>query len=197
MSLSAGRSNRTRPRSTSASPAQGRRPRGRRSPIGPQSGSGAVAVAVGDIRRIFRALRLAEQRTRRETGLSAAQLFVLQQLADGDATSLTALAERTMTDRTSIAHLLGRLEEQGLATTARSTADRRRVGARITATGLRALHGSGPAPTSLLVSAITALPASAQRGLATHLAALVAAMGLTDDPAVMLFEDGIGAEEGR
>src|SRR3954462_12187762 len=61
-----------------------------------------LSAAVDAVRRLIRGLRLAEQRTRITSGLSAAQLFVLGELRDADGVSLTELAGRTLTDRTSV-----------------------------------------------------------------------------------------------
>lgn len=148
-----------------------------------------VARAVDCVRRLVRGLRLAEQRTRVEAGLSAAQLFVLGTLADSAAASLSALAERTMTDRTSVASVVERLEEQGLVTSQRADDDRRRVLVRLTSAGRRRLSSAAPAPTVLLVRALERLPPAELAGLTRHLGALVQAMGLADGPTNMLFEE--------
>jgi DNA-binding MarR family transcriptional regulator len=153
---------------------------------------GDVTGAVDAVRRLVRGLRLAEQRTRAEAGLSAAQLFVLAELADSAATSLGDLAERTMTDRSSVAAVVERLEEAGLVVSQRAENDRRRLLVRLTAAGRRRLASTAPAPTVLLVHALEKLPPAELAGLTRHLGALVSAMGLDEGPATMLFEDGGG-----
>src|ERR1041384_2092494 len=90
--------------------------------------------AVASIRRIVRVLRLASQQTQSAAGIGAAQLFVLQQLGDGAELSLNELAERTLTDRSSVAAVVERLQAQKLVGRTTDPSDRRRAVIRITAT---------------------------------------------------------------
>lgn len=147
-----------------------------------------VADAIDCVRQLVRGLRLAEQRTRAATGLSAAQLFLLGQLADGDAASLGDLATRTLTDRSSVAAVVERLEAAGLVDTARDAADRRRVLVRLTEPGRRTLADAPDAPTEILLRALERLSADEVRAVCTSLGRLNAEMGLTGAPG-MLFED--------
>jgi DNA-binding MarR family transcriptional regulator len=151
-----------------------------------------LAGAVDAVRRLIRGLRLAEHRTRAATGLSAAQLFVLGQLRNTEAASLTELAERTLTDRSSVTAVVERLERGGFVRTERDPGDRRRLVVRITASGGRRLASAPEPPTVRLVSALRRLRSRDVRALTTHLAALLEAMGLADEPATMLFEDDGG-----
>jgi DNA-binding MarR family transcriptional regulator len=148
-----------------------------------------TATAVDAVRRIFRALRNAAQQTQTQSGISAAQLFVLSSLADGAASSLTELGERTHTDRSSVADVVERLSAAGLVERCRSARDRRRTEVRITAAG-RALLGSAPRPpTALLVAGLGAMEDEALAALAAGLVRLTREMGLEAAPAIMLFED--------
>src|ERR671938_1731164 len=65
------------------------------------------------IRRLVRGLRLAARASEREAGLSAAQLFVLQQLAESPAESINELAARTLTHQSSVSVVVRRLVERG------------------------------------------------------------------------------------
>lgn len=154
----------------------------------------AVADAIDCVRQLVRGLRLAEQRTRAATGLSAAQHFLLGQLADGGAASLGDLAARTLTDRSSVAAVVERLETAGLVETARDAADRRRVLVRLTAHGRRTLADAPDAPTELLLQALERLSADEVGAVCASLGRLNAEMGLTGAPG-MLFEDRIPAAE--
>src|SRR3954471_2852204 len=87
----------------------------------------AIVASVDSIRRVLRALRIAARDTLATAGVSAAQLFVLRALVDGDAASLSDLAERTMTDRTSVTAVVDRLVQGGLVTKGTSDEDRRRA----------------------------------------------------------------------
>lgn len=150
-----------------------------------------TARAVDSVRRVVRGLRLAEQRTRAEAGLSAAQLFVLGQLAESSAASLSELAERTLTDRSSVAAVVERLEEAGLVASERSSDDRRRVLVRITAAGRRRRDAAPEAPTALLLAGLGRLSRGELSSLSTTLERLVEEMGLASEPAGMLFEERV------
>jgi DNA-binding MarR family transcriptional regulator len=151
---------------------------------------------VNCVRHLVRGLRLAEQQTRASTGLSAAQLFLLGQLSRADGSSLTDLAERTLTDRSSVAAVVERLEDAGLVTTGRDTADRRRVLVRITARGERTLASAPAAPTELLLVALRRMSAEDVRALCTSLGRLTDEMGLAGPPG-MLFEDRPASSRSR
>ena len=151
-----------------------------------------TAAAVDAVRRLFRALRVAAQQTQSEVGISAAQLFVLSSLADGAASSLTELGERTHTDRSSVADVVHRLAAAGLVEQMRSARDRRRTEVRITGAG-RTLLGHAPqAPTTRLIAGLQALDDAELEGFASGILRLASHMGLDAAPAPMLFEDEIG-----
>ena len=148
-----------------------------------------VTTTIDAFRRILRALRLAEHRTQTEAGLSAAQLFVLHALADGQGASLSQLAERTMTDRSSVAAKVDRLIDAGLVVRGVSRADRRRASIVLTAAGRAVLRRAPEPPTVLLVDAVRSLGPAQRAALATGVSALAKAMGVHAEPAGMLFDD--------
>src|SRR6185503_8449790 len=94
-----------------------------------------VAAALNAIRRIVRALRLAGSAAERSLGVSGAQLFVLQQLAEGKAPSIADIAAQTATDPSSVSVVVSRLVERGLAARRVSRADARRAEVVITPSG--------------------------------------------------------------
>lgn len=149
----------------------------------------ATAASIDSFRRILRALRLAERRTQLQVGLSAAQLFVLHALSDGKEASLSELAERTMTDRSSVAAVVDRLFDAGLVVRGVSRADRRRAAIALTGAGRAVLARAPEPPTVLLMTAIRSMDAAQRAALATGLSALATAMGVDDEPAGMLFEE--------
>lgn len=151
-----------------------------------------TAAAVDAVRRIFRALRNAAQQTQTQSGISAAQLFVLSSLADGAASSLTELGERTHTDRSSVADVVERLADAGLVERCRSERDRRRTEVRITPAGRSLLHAAPRPPTALLIAGLEAMEEEALGALAAGLLRLTREMGLESAPAPMLFEDEAG-----
>ena len=162
-------------------------PARRPDPDAPVDGA-RVAAAVDAVRRLVRGLRLAEQRTRSATGLSAAQLFVLTALRDSSGASLSELAARTLTDRTSVRAVVERLESDGAVRTARDPADRRRTIVQLTAAGRRRLDRAPAPPTVQLLTALRRLTPDQLRRLTSSLGDLLGAMGLLDEPATMLFE---------
>jgi len=150
----------------------------------------SIADSVDSIRRVLRALRIAARDTLATAGVSAAQLFVLRSLVDGEPASLSDLAERTMTDRTSVTAVVDRLVQGGLVTKGTSDEDRRRASIRITPKGRTLLRGAPRPPTALLVEALERVDPAELKRLERGLRSLTRAMGIDGEPAEMLFEDG-------
>lgn len=148
-----------------------------------------MSSAVSSIRRIVRFLRLASHRTQSDAGISAAQLFVLQQLGPGGELSLNELAERTVTDRSSVAGVVERLQRRGLVSRAPDPTDRRRAAIRITSAGRRLLRRAPTAPTTALVSALRQLNSRELIALAKSLSRLTVALGVSHERPIMLFAD--------
>lgn len=148
-----------------------------------------VAAAVDALRRILRSLRVAARMTEAKAGLSAAQLYVLAAIAQFGDASVNDLAERTMTDRSSVAAMIDRLVERGLVTRKAAVDDRRRASVRITAAGTRALQRAPKAPTQQVIDALRAMPTARLAEAARGLTSLTVAMGIAGEPAGMFFED--------
>lgn len=140
------------------------------------------------VRRLERGLRLAAREAERKTGVSAAQLFVLEKLAAAPASSIADLAARTHTDRSSVSVIVDRLAVAGLVKRTASPDDRRRSETTITARGRAMLARAPLSPTATLVHAVKRLPRAKVRQLAFALAALNEELGYSD--AAMLFADG-------
>lgn len=156
-----------------------------------------VAASVDAFRRILRALRLAATKTQMVAGLSAAQLFVLRALQDGAEASLSEIAVRTMTDRSSVAAVVDRLLAAGLVERETSPTDRRRAAIIITPEGRKVLRRAPEPPTALLVAGLKQLNPAQLEELADGLRALTDAMGLSDQLPGMFFEDGDAAATAR
>jgi DNA-binding MarR family transcriptional regulator len=144
---------------------------------------------VTSIRRLVRVLRLNAQRTQATAGISAAQLFVLQQLRIDDSLSLSELAARTLTDRSSVADVVDRLHAEGLVDRTADPSDRRRASVRITPKGRRMLSRAPDAPTTAHVAALHGLTPRERQTLARSLVRLNQALGAADAPATMLFAE--------
>lgn len=148
-----------------------------------------MGTAVDALRRILRELRVAAGATQKRAGISAAQLYVLQALADGLEASFSDIAARTLTDRTSVAAVVERLVDVQLVSRQTASSDRRRAAITITRTGRALLKRAPLAPTTRLLAGLDALHDRELLPLAEGLVALARAMGLGGGPATMLFED--------
>jgi DNA-binding MarR family transcriptional regulator len=98
------------------------------------------------LRRIVRDLRLGTRDAERTAGVSGAQLFVLQALNERPAASLDDLAERTLTDQSSVSVVVHRLIDRKLVASRVSSVDARRVELSLTASGRRLLAGAPSRP---------------------------------------------------
>jgi len=116
--------------------------------------SHAVARSMNAVRSIVRALRINTRAIELKMGISLAQLFVLQQLAERSAASLNELAERTATHQSSVSVVVRRLVERGFVSRTSSTSDKRRIEIELTDAGRRLLEG---APMTIQVQMMTAL----------------------------------------
>src|SRR3954464_281202 len=86
-----------------------------------------VTRSMDAVRAIVRALRINTRAIELKIGISLAQLFVLQQVAERPAESLNDRAERTATHQSSVSVVVRRLVDRGLVTRRSSSVDKRRV----------------------------------------------------------------------
>jgi DNA-binding MarR family transcriptional regulator len=141
------------------------------------------------LRRIVRDLRLGARDAERTAGVSGAQLFVLQTLATEPVSSLNDLAERTLTDPSSVSVVVRRLVEQKLVTRNVSKDDARRVELRLTLAGKRRV-ALCPEPTQTrLLASLERLHSSELSSLTEGLSALMREMGAHDAGPPMFFEE--------
>ena len=141
------------------------------------------------LRRIVRELRLSARDAERAAGISGAQLFVLQMLSEEPASSLNDLAERTLTDQSSVSVVVKRLIARNLVARKKSAVDARRIELYLTAAGRRLLARC-PEPTQLrLLGALRRLSPGELASLTSALKHLVREMGIGHAAPRMLFED--------
>ena len=125
----------------------------------------------------MRSLRLSAQKAQTQAGLSGAQLFVLQSLAEAEGQTISELAARTATDPSSVSVVVARLKRRRLVARRPDRRDRRRVRLSLTPRG-RAMARRAPAAAQReLVRAVDALSRSEQTELASLLGRIVAGMG--------------------
>jgi DNA-binding MarR family transcriptional regulator len=150
-----------------------------------------VRQALDALRLIVQALRVGARDGERRAGLSSAQLFALQQVAEHPGASINDVAALTFTHQSSVSVVIERLVAQRLVARVAASHDRRQRQLELTTAGRQALRRAPAAVQERLIAAIGALPPSDRRALAQSLAA-VAAMVAPPGAAArvpMLFED--------
>lgn len=147
-----------------------------------------VSRALNALRRMVRGLRSAAETVERDLRISAAQLFVLSELAHVPDQSVKDLAAVTMTTHSTVSQVVSQLIAKGFVTRSADSADGRRSVLRLTRQGASLLRRSPRAIQEELIEGFAALRPSEQRGLANGLEKWLAASGLGDVPSSMLFE---------
>jgi DNA-binding MarR family transcriptional regulator len=150
--------------------------------------SSALAI-MNALRRIVRFLRLADREAEGAVGLSAAQLFVLQSLADAPAHSVAEVAERTLTDQSSVSTVVAKLASKRLVSRRAAADDRRRVELRLTSAGEHVVRSAPRVPQTRLADALRTMPAARREELVRSLDVLATAIGAHETAPHMLFED--------
>jgi DNA-binding MarR family transcriptional regulator len=148
-----------------------------------------VRRVLDSIRQVVRVLRLASRDAEKKVGLSAAQLFVLQKLAEGGVLSVNDLAERTHTHQSSVSVVVQRLVERGLVDRNRSQQDGRQADVSVTAAGRASLKSAPAAAQDQIIQALGKFGAKDIKQLADSLERLVEVLGVARGDAPMLFEE--------
>jgi MarR family transcriptional regulator, lower aerobic nicotinate degradation pathway regulator len=158
----------------------------RRSP--PPADHVAQEVAIRGVRSVVATLSRSARAIETRTGVSNAQLFLLQQLEPGMALTINELAARARTGQSAVSIIVSRLVRRGLVERQRSAPDRRRVAVSLTPAG-RALARQAPeSSTARLLAAVGALPAADLRALARGVTTLARALGADTEAPTLLFE---------
>jgi DNA-binding MarR family transcriptional regulator len=157
--------------------------------MGAHANRDATAAVMTALRKLVQYLRLADRETEARAGVSAAQAFVLRSLADAPARSLAELASRTFTDQSSVSTVVSKLVDRRLVARKLSASDRRRAELRLTAAGERVARSAPRSPQPRIADAIRALSASRRTEIVRALDLLVDAIGASQVPPRMLYED--------
>jgi DNA-binding MarR family transcriptional regulator len=160
----------------------------RPSRVAPRTPAALRADALDHLRTLVAALSQSARAVERSTGVTNAQLFLLQQLASEDSLSVNDLAARARTQQSTVSIVVARLVRAGLAVKRKSAADGRIAAISITPKARRLLSHAPAPPTSALLRAIEELPARDVRSLSVGLRALVHALDLSLPEVTMLFE---------
>jgi DNA-binding MarR family transcriptional regulator len=139
---------------------------------------------------MVRGLRSAAEHVERDLHVSAAQLFVLRELAAAPDRSVKDLAAVTMTTHSTVSQVVGQLIGKGFVTRAADPTDGRRSVLRPSRKGTELLKRAPRAIQQDLVDGFRDLRPAERRTLAGGLERWLEASGLGGVPSTMLFEDG-------
>jgi DNA-binding MarR family transcriptional regulator len=166
-------------------------------PSAPARRTDSIRSVMDALRRVVRDLRLSARDAERSAGISGAQLFVLQALVEEPASSLNELAERTLTDQSSVSVVVKRLADRKLVARKPSPIDARRIELSLTAAGKRLLARC-PEPTQArLVRSLRRLSPGELASLKVGLTSLLREMGIENAPPRMLFDEEVGVTRTR
>lgn len=146
-----------------------------------------VYRALNALRRMVRGLRTVAEGVERQFKVSAAQLFVLSELAQVPDQSVKDLAAVTMTTHSTVSQVVSQLISKGLVTRTADASDGRRSVLRVTRQGANLLKKSPRAIQEDLIDGFNSLRPSERRGLASGLENWLDASGLSRVPSTMLF----------
>jgi MarR family transcriptional regulator, lower aerobic nicotinate degradation pathway regulator len=141
------------------------------------------------LRRLVRTLREASRLAEQRFGLSAAQVFVLQQLGAGEGLSINELAARTLTHQSSVSVVVSRLLAARLVNRAAAADDARRVEVRLTSKGRALLKRAPVAAQARLVEGLRKMTPRDRDALCMGLGAWLEAIGLSAEEPPMFFEE--------
>ncbi|HEX3533735.1 MAG TPA: MarR family winged helix-turn-helix transcriptional regulator [Gemmatimonadaceae bacterium] len=147
-----------------------------------------VARALNALRRMVRGLRSAAESVERDLRISAAQLFVLSELAQVPDQSVKDLAAVTMTTHSTVSQVVAQLISKRLITRTADAFDGRRSVLRVSRRGTDLLRKAPRAIQEDLIDGFAALAPEERRGLANGLEKWLVASGLAAIPSSMLFE---------
>jgi DNA-binding MarR family transcriptional regulator len=154
-----------------------------------QTASDHVEAVLNSLRRTIRAFRAAAMTAESVLGISGAQHFALEKLADAPALSLNELAARTLTHKSSASVIVSRLAARGYVRRARSEADRRGIVLSLTPAGRHALEQAPDSAQSRLVRALRRLPDDELATFAALFKQLTEELGVSGLEPAMIFED--------
>ena len=151
----------------------------------------AIAEVMDGIRAVVRALRLNTRAIEKQLGISLAQLWVLQILAERPADSLNELAIATATHQSSVSVVVRRLVERELVTRTTAHQDKRRVRIELTEAGRALLVKAPPTVQVSLVAGIRRMPPERREQLAALMREWLTAGGvdLSSTPPMLMEDD--------
>jgi DNA-binding MarR family transcriptional regulator len=153
----------------------------------------AIDRSMNALRSVVRALRINTRAIELKMGMSLAQLFVLQQLADRPSDSLNDLADRTATHQSSVSVVVRRLVERGLVVRTPSVTDKRRIEIDVTPAGRTLLQDAPMTIQRQLITGLAQMTPERQGQLADLLETWLRTAGVDlAAPPMLGEEDGDG-----
>jgi len=140
-----------------------------------------MVKVIDAIRSIVQSLRISGRAAEQHLGISSAQLYILQELAERPAQSINELAERTFTHQSSVSMVVSRLVEHRLVTRTAARADARRLSISLTPSGRALVRKAPNAAQTRLIEALRVLSRSELHALAGHLTTLTNVIGTQTD----------------
>lgn len=140
-------------------------------------------------RRVVRALRLNSTEIQTQSGLSGAQLFVLQTIHPSEALSVNEIASRTNTDQSSVSVVIAKLVAKKLLTREPAAEDRRKALHSLSPTGKKIATHSHTLVQNHLMRSIDSLSQADKAVLSQLLTKVIAGAELYAEPATLFFED--------
>jgi DNA-binding MarR family transcriptional regulator len=142
------------------------------------------------IRRLVHFLRLSAREAQGKTGISGAQLFVMQKLAEAGTLSVNELADQTRTHQSSVSVVVQKLVTRGLVGRERAKNDARRAELTLTSKGKALLKKAPRVAQDRLIEALEGMPDYNLHALSGLLCQLIEDLGITspNSPA-LLFDD--------
>jgi DNA-binding MarR family transcriptional regulator len=150
-----------------------------------------VGRALNALRRMVRGLRSAAEAVERDLRISAAQLFVLSELAQVPDQSVKDLAAVTMTTHSTVSQVVAQLISKRLVVRTADAFDGRRSVLRVSRKGTDLLRKAPRAIQEDLIDGFAILRPAERRGLANGLERWLATSGLSGVPSTMLFDKPI------
>lgn len=148
-----------------------------------------LAALLTALNALVDALRVGSRGIERRLGISGAQLFVLQKLAEGPVGSLNELASRTFTHQSSVSVVVTRLVARGLVARTAVPDDARRVTLALTPRGRALLRKAPETLQARLLTSLKQLARSERKALLDGLERLVRDAGITAETPRTFFGD--------
>ena len=150
--------------------------------------STATRDVLDAVRRIVQTLHESSRQAEQQLGVSGAQLFVLQRLAESPGASLNELAARTHTHQSSVSAVVTKLVARRLVRRSKAANDARRLELSLTPAGHRLVIRAPHAAQDRLITAVNKLSLPRRAVLADVLTDLAQAVSGVRR-AEMFFED--------